>query len=83
MVPGMGRMMGDMEVDEREIDRIEAMIRSMTPRERRFPEVLDSSRCDRVARGAGVGRPEVDHLLKQYLAMRKMMDGLGRRRRGR
>jgi len=50
-----------------------ALINSMTPRERRFPAIIDGSRKRRIAAGAGLGVPEVNRLLKQFLTMQKMM----------
>jgi signal recognition particle subunit SRP54 len=78
LVPGIGAHVDQMGVDDKELLRIEAIIRSMTPKERQRPEILNTMRRDRIARGAGVERPEVDDLLKQFQAMRKMMDGLSR-----
>ncbi len=70
-----GGMMGKVEVgdaEERRLQRIEAMINSMTPAERRQPQLLNGSRKRRVARGSGTSVQEINQLLKQYLAMRKM-----------
>jgi signal recognition particle subunit SRP54 len=67
--------MGKVEVgdaEERRLQRIEAMINSMTPAERRQPQLLNGSRKRRVARGSGTSVQEINQLLKQYLAMRKM-----------
>ena len=63
-------------VDESQLKRIEAMVNSMTPLERRRPRVLDGSRKRRVARGSGTTVQEVNQLLKQYRGMRKMMKRL-------
>jgi signal recognition particle subunit SRP54 len=62
-------------VDEKEFTRVEAIINSMTPQERRRPEVLNGSRKSRVARGSGTSVVEVNRLLKKYKMMRKMMKG--------
>ena len=82
LVPGLGSMVGDMEIDDREILRVEAIIQSMTAKERRRPEILNTLRRERIARGSGVQRMEVDDLLKQFSQMKKMMDGLGRSGKG-
>ncbi len=78
LVPGMGAQMGDMDIDDKDLLHIEAIISSMTPKERRRPEVLNTSRRDRIARGAGRAREEVDDLIKQFGAMKKMMDQMQR-----
>ncbi len=78
MVPGLGAHVDDMDIDEGELVRVEAIIQSMTPRERVRPEILNTMRRDRIARGSGVTRMDVDDLLKQFSAMRKMMDQMGR-----
>lgn len=76
LVPGMGGMMkklGDMQVPEKEIDRAEAIINSMTRKERQQPALLNQSRRVRVAKGSGVGVAEVSALLKNFDQMSKMM----------
>ena len=74
MIPGMGSRMGGIEnVDEREFAKIEAMIQSMTPKERDFPEVLDGSRRLRIAKGSGRSVRDVNELLKQFQQMQKMV----------
>jgi signal recognition particle subunit SRP54 len=75
MLPGMGALKGlrDVDVNERELDRVEAIILSMTPQERRSPEVINGSRRKRIAAGAGVKVQHVNQLVKQFEAMRKMM----------
>lgn len=78
MIPGLGAQFGDMEIDDRDLGRIEAVIQSMTPKERQRPEILNTSRRDRVARGAGVERADVDDLVRQFGQMKKIMGGLGR-----
>jgi signal recognition particle subunit SRP54 len=79
MIPGMGRAMPPgMKVDEREMVRVEAMIQSMTPQERRRPEVIDGSRRRRIARGSGTTVTDVNRLLKDFLMMRRMMSQIGR-----
>ena len=77
MMPGMGNMKGAMDnVDEKQIDRIEAIILSMTPAERSNPKILNPSRKNRIAKGAGVAIAEVNRLVKQQEQMKKMMKQL-------
>ncbi len=71
-VPGM-KELKNVQVDDRQLDRIEAMIFSMTNQERRHPDVIDGSRRQRIARGSGTSVQEVNHLLKQYREMQKML----------
>jgi signal recognition particle subunit SRP54 len=71
LVPGMGGM--DMSGAEEELPRIEAIISSMTPEERRDPEVIDSSRRRRIGAGSGADPSEVNQLLKQFKQMKKML----------
>lgn len=75
MMPGMGNQMKDLEnaIDEKKLARTEAIILSMTPKERSNPEVLNPSRKRRIAKGAGVDISEVNRLVKQFEQMRKMM----------
>jgi len=65
-------------VDERELDRIEAIVRSMTPEERRRPELIKGSRRLRIARGSGTSVPQVNALVKQFGQMRRVMRDVGR-----
>ncbi len=83
MMPGMGALGGkgkipdlDSEENEKKMARMEAMIRSMTPEERRNPDVLNPSRKHRIARGAGVDISEVNRMVKQFNETRKMMKKL-------
>jgi signal recognition particle subunit SRP54 len=75
MLPGMGAMKGlkDVDVDEGELDRVEAIILSMTPEERRTPEMINGSRRKRIAAGAGVKVQHVNQLVKQFDQVRKLM----------
>ena len=75
MMPGLGSQMKDIEnaIDEKKMERTEAIILSMTPKERSNPEILNPSRKHRIARGAGVDIAEVNRLVKQFEQMRKMM----------
>ena len=75
MMPGLGSQMKDIEnaIDEKKMARTEAIILSMTPKERSNPEILNPSRKHRIAKGAGVDIAEVNRLVKQFEQMRKMM----------
>ena len=75
MMPGLGSQMKDIEnaIDEKKMARTEAIILSMTPKERSNPEILNPSRTHRIAKGAGVDIAEVNRLVKQFEQMRKMM----------
>jgi signal recognition particle subunit SRP54 len=73
MMPGAGAMMGDLKVDERDIDRIQAIITSMTPEERANPDIIKGSRRRRIAQGSGTTVQAVNQLLKQFGQMKKMM----------
>lgn len=75
MMPGMGSKMPDIEsaIDEKKMARIEAIILSMTPKERANPDLLNPSRKKRIAKGAGVDISEVNRLVKQFEQTRKMM----------
>ncbi len=77
MIPGMGKM-PDLSAGEGELKRVEAVIRSMTPRERRQPEILNASRKSRIARGSGTQVSDVNSLLKQFNMMKKMMKQMGK-----
>src|SRR5436305_15013961 len=73
MIPGVGKELRGVKVDEREFDRIQAIILSMTPEERRHPEMINGSRRLRIARGAGSNVQAVKALIKQFQQMRKVM----------
>ncbi len=77
MLPGVGSALGDMDMDEKPLGRAKAIILSMTPDERRRPDVLDPSRRRRIARGSGSSLDEVNRLLKSYKQMRQMMKQMG------
>jgi len=80
MIPGAGRLLpNDASVDEGELARVEAIISSMTERERTRPKLLDASRRKRIARGSGTTVQDVNRLMKNYQQMRKMMKRMGRR----
>ncbi len=73
MIPGMGKMVKDIDVDENSFKSIEAIIHSMTPEERERPEVLNGTRRKRIASGSGTSIQDVNRLIKQFEDMRKMM----------
>ena len=77
MMPGMSKELKDVDIDEREFDRVEAIVMSMTTNERIDPDMLNASRRQRVARGSGRPIAEVNALLKQFSEMQKMMKSLG------
>jgi signal recognition particle subunit SRP54 len=77
MIPGLaGHQLSKMQVDEKELDRVQAIILSMTPHERRHPELIKGSRRLRIAKGSGTSVQQVNQLVKQFEQMRKMMKGL-------
>jgi signal recognition particle subunit SRP54 len=79
MIPGLaGHQLSQMKVDERELDRIQAIILSMTPEERRRPELIKGSRRLRIARGSGTNVQAVSRLIKQFGQTRKIMRQVGR-----
>jgi len=81
MMPGFaGQELKGVKVDEREIDRVEAIILSMTPEERRHPELIKGSRRVRIAKGSGTNVQAVNHLVKQFAQMRKLMQQIGKGR---
>jgi signal recognition particle subunit SRP54 len=76
MIPGMSKA-GKVAVDEKALGKVEAIINSMTPGERRHPNVIDGSRRKRIARGSGTTVQDVNRLLKQFETMKKMMKQFG------
>ena len=72
MLPGVGKQLKDVDIDERQMLRIEAIITSMTKKERAKPDILNASRRKRIAAGAGVKVEDVNRLMKQYEQMKKM-----------
>jgi len=78
MMPGAGQLKGmkNMDIDEKQLDRINAIIHSMTPREREQPKVINGSRRERIAKGSGTTVTEVNQLLKQFAQAKKMMKQL-------
>jgi signal recognition particle subunit SRP54 len=81
MLPGMNRLPADVSVDESALGRIEAIIHSMTPEERRRPQVINGSRRRRIAGGSGTTVQDVNRLLKQYEQMQRMMKMFGKKGR--
>ena len=77
MMPGVPKEMKNAEIDERELDRLEAIIRSMTAEERVNPVIIDGSRRRRIADGSGTSPNEVTQLVKQFREMQKMMKKMG------
>ena len=78
MLPGMGQMKEALaQVDDRDIDRIAAIIRSMTPQERRTPKILNGSRRLRIANGSGVTVSEVNNLVDRFYEAQKMTKSMG------
>lgn len=73
MIPGVGKAIKDIDIDDNAFNSIEAMIQSMTPAERSNPAIINSSRRQRIARGSGTDIVEVNRMLKQFDQMRKMM----------
>jgi signal recognition particle subunit SRP54 len=73
MMPGVGKELGALQVDDRELDRLEAMILSMTLEERRDPTIIDGSRRRRIAHGSGTSVQAVGQLVKQFGQMKKVM----------
>jgi signal recognition particle subunit SRP54 len=79
MIPGMGsvKQLAEQRPDEKQLARVEAMINSMTPAERRNYKVINGSRRKRIARGSGASVEDVNRLLKQFVQMRKMLKAFG------
>ncbi len=73
MIPGLGKELRGVKLDEREFDRLQAIILSMTPQERRRPELIKGSQRLRIARGSGTNVQAVKQLIKQFEQMRKVM----------
>ena len=82
MIPGMSKQLKDVDIDERQFGRVEAIILSMTPAERGKPEIINPARKRRIAAGSGTRVEDVNRLLKQYDSMRqlmKQMKGMGKK----
>ena len=73
MIPGVGKQLKDIDIDDNAFKGVEAIIKSMTPKERQNPEILNTSRRQRIAKGSGTSIQDVNRLIKQFDQMRKMM----------
>ena len=73
MLPGIPKEIRDAEIDEKQIDRINAIVTSMTKRERRNPKILDASRRKRIAAGSGNKVEDINRFINQFEQMQKMM----------
>ncbi len=78
MIPGLGSQLGDVDVDEQQMGRVEAIVLSMTPNERRTPHLIDGKRRIRIANGSGASVEQVNQLLEARKQMEKMMKQMGR-----
>ena len=78
MIPGIGKTIKNADIDNDSLKPVEAIIKSMTPKERSNPELLNGSRKIRVAKGSGTTVTEVNQLLKQFNQMRKMMKNMNK-----
>jgi signal recognition particle subunit SRP54 len=78
LIPGMREQFGDVEVDDRQLGRVEGIVLSMTPQERRSPIVIDGKRRLRIASGSGTTVEQVNQLLEARKQMEKMMKQMGR-----
>jgi len=78
LIPGLGSQLGDLDVDDKQLGRVEAIVLSMTPQERRLPHVIDGKRRIRIARGSGATVQEVNQLLAARKQMEKMMKQMGK-----
>jgi signal recognition particle subunit SRP54 len=76
MIPGVGSQLNDVDIDERQLARVEAIVLSMTPQERRLPDIIDGPRRRRIARGSGTTPQDVNQLLRARKEMEKMMKQL-------
>ena len=73
MIPGVGKAVMDLDIDDNAFKNVEAIIRSMTPKERANPDIINNSRKERIARGSGTTMQEVNRLMKQFEQIRKTM----------
>ena len=73
MIPGVGKAIKDIDIDDDSLKPIEAIIKSMTPKERENPDIINGTRRQRIAKGSGTSVNQVNQLLKQFEQMRKMM----------
>lgn len=82
MLPGLPKELKKTQIDDREVGRVEAIVRSMTPEERQNPAIIDGSRRRRIALGSGTTTTEVNRLLNQFKEMQKMMKTMGKGAKG-
>jgi signal recognition particle subunit SRP54 len=82
MIPGMGKSLKGVQIDDNAFVHVEAIIHSMTREERRTPQILNGSRRRRIARGSGTTVQEVNRLVKQFQMMQKMMKQMNRTKPG-
>ncbi|PCH94621.1 MAG: hypothetical protein COB85_05435 [Bacteroidetes bacterium] len=73
MIPGVGKMMKDVEIEDNAFDIIEVIVNSMTPEEKEYPHIINGNRRKRIAGGSGTSVEDVNKLLKQFNDMSKMM----------
>ncbi|MCB1089052.1 MAG: signal recognition particle protein, partial [Verrucomicrobiae bacterium] len=78
MIPGVGKQLSNLPVDDKKMKQTEAIVLSMTPKERTRPEIINGSRRKRIAAGSGTTIVQVNQLLKQFGMMRKMMKSKGK-----
>jgi signal recognition particle subunit SRP54 len=78
LMPGIGKQLQDVDVNDKDMGRIEAIVLSMTPRERRFPHMIDLSRRRRIAAGSGTSIEQVNQLMSARKQMQKMMKGISK-----
>ena len=83
MIPGAGKALKGMQIDDGAFGQVEAIINSMTVKERRTPQILNGSRRKRIARGSGTTVQDVNRLVKQFQMMQKMMKQMTRNKSGR
>jgi signal recognition particle subunit SRP54 len=76
MLPGSGSLLREVDVDDRDLKRVEAVIQSMTPEERRAPKIIGGSRKRRIASGSGTTAQDVNRVLKQFAEAQRMMKTL-------
>ncbi|MCB0975768.1 MAG: signal recognition particle protein, partial [Actinobacteria bacterium] len=81
LLPGVPKELKNAQVDDRELARVEAIIQSMTPEERRNPNLINGSRRLRIARGSGMRTSDVNALLKQFKTMQQMMGQMAKGKR--
>jgi signal recognition particle subunit SRP54 len=78
MIPGLGQQLGELEVDEQQMKRVEAIVLSMTPKERSVPHLIDGKRRIRISKGSGASVEQVNQLLEARKQMEKMMKQMGK-----